>query len=118
MKTQTNYIKKNQLITFIILILIYTLVIVFNSSAQVWTKKPDITNARFSAIAFALNGKIYVGGGQSLKDFWEFNPANNSWSQKADLPATQNGDRVAAVSFVINNKAYVGLGADHANGQF
>jgi len=75
------------------------------------------TNARFpgskrnSAVAFALNGKGYVGLGdddQDYKaDFYEFNPATRSWRKLNDFPG---GARRGAVAFVIGDKAYVGTG--------
>ena len=39
--------------------------------------------ARSKAVAFAVNGKGYVGlgtdGSEVLFDFWEYNPASNAW---------------------------------------
>lgn len=62
--------------------------------------------ARNGAVAFALNGKGYVGTGYNgrtyLKDFWEYDPEANSWTQIADYP----GDTCRyAVSFVIPGKS-------------
>ncbi|GAB4143068.1 MAG: hypothetical protein Fur0041_18200 [Bacteroidia bacterium] len=70
--------------------------------------------ARGSACAFAVLNKGYVCTGQGdwgafLKDNWEYDPASDTWTQKADFPGTA---RRAAVSFVIDNIAYVGTGQD------
>ncbi|RZK18730.1 MAG: hypothetical protein EOO43_12295, partial [Flavobacterium sp.] len=42
-----------------------------------------------------------------LKDFWEYNPLNNSWTQKADVGGSE---RASAVGFSIGNKGYIGTG--------
>ncbi|MBK9488622.1 MAG: galactose oxidase [Haliscomenobacter sp.] len=75
------------------------------------------SNARFpgsgrnGAVAFALNGKGYVGLGDNDQDyqadFYEYNPGTRSWRKLADFPG---GARRGAVAFVIGDKAYVGTG--------
>jgi N-acetylneuraminic acid mutarotase len=66
---------------------------------------------RNGAVAFALNGKGYVGLGdddQGFKaDFYEYDPAKRSWRQLPDFPG---GGRRGAVAFVAGGKAYVGTG--------
>ena len=66
------------------------------------------------ACGFALNGKGYVCLGEGLgsafmNDLWEYDKANQTWTQKADFIGTP---RRGASSFVINNIAYVGTGED------
>lgn len=45
--------------------------------------------ARNNAIAFVLNGKGYVGLGTNsttmFKDFYEYDPATDTWTKIADL---------------------------------
>jgi N-acetylneuraminic acid mutarotase len=77
------------------------------------------SNARFpgsprnGAVAFALNGKGYVGLGDDdqdyLSDFYEYNPSSRTWRKMADFPG---GARRGATAFVIGDKAYVGTGYD------
>jgi len=58
-----------------------------------------------NAVAFSINGKVYVGMGQNStqkNDLWEYDPTTNKWTGKKDFPGTTNG-----VFFVINNEAYV-----------
>lgn len=98
---------------------------------------PDEAPARNGAVAFAINGKGYVGlgydGTNYLKDFWEFTPGEDpDPSQYPSLPDTLKSKfpgsktgrwrRVAdypgdscryAVAFVIDNIAYVGTGQDY-----
>ena len=42
-----------------------------------------------------------------MKDLWEYDPAVNSWTRKADLPGSA---RSAATAFTIGMRAYVGTG--------
>lgn len=70
--------------------------------------------SRGSACAFGIYDKGYVCTGQGdntdfLKDMWEYDPALDVWTQKADFPGTA---RRGAVSFVIAGVAYIGTGED------
>ena len=71
---------------------------------------------RNSAISFVINNKGYVGTGQGgapyLKDFWEYNAADDTWTQKADFGGTA---RKGACGFSIGSHGYIGTGQD-ANG--
>ena len=46
---------------------------------------------------------------QYTKDFWEYDPAANTWTQKADFGGTA---RYGAVGFSIGSKGYIGTGYD------
>ncbi len=91
----------------------------YDPGSNKWTKKANIpgvdTNRGFAA-AFAINGKGYVGLGSdhinapSVKhDLWEYDPATDSWTRKADFPA---GNRDGIGVFVLGNIAYIAGGAD------
>jgi len=75
--------------------------------------------ARSNGVAIVLNGKAYVGlgrnAGGTLKDWWEYDPTNNTWIQKLDFPGTA---RIGAVAFVVNGKGYVGTGNDFSGNGF
>lgn len=87
----------------------------YDPSNDTWTQKADFGGeARDRAFAFAVNSKGYIGGGTKgsgtaniLKDFWEYDPSNDTWIQKNDFGSS---GRHSAVSFVINDIAYVGTG--------
>lgn len=85
----------------------------FDVALQSFSQKAQFGGvAREAATGFSLNGKGYIGLGSnasgSLKDFWEYNPANNTWTKvTVDFPGTP---RNTAISFIIGNKAYVGYG--------
>jgi len=83
-----------------------------------WTKRTPLpATPRNSAVAFAINGKGYIGTGyqgdfksdNNLKDFWEYDPVAQTWTEKDSLPGDARYD---ATVFVINGKAYVCGGYD------
>lgn len=84
-----------------------------------WTRKADIcgtiTNgptARSGSYSFALNGKGYLGGGNdgtARNDFWQYDPATNVWTQKANVNMPQG-----AVGLAVGNFGYAGSGATNS----
>ncbi len=82
-----------------------------------WTQKTDITPGptglvRTSAAGFSLNGKGYIGTGYNSgpkKDFYEYNPTLNSWTQKADFGGVS---RFNSFGCSTASKGYIGLGYD------
>lgn len=87
------------------------------ASPDTWTQKDDFGGtagiARYNAVGFSIGTKGYVGTGWTGsvrgKDFWEYDSALNTWTQKADFGGT---GRLAAVGFAIAGKGYVGTGYD------
>ncbi len=83
-----------------------------------WLKRKDVPSYgfdRFKATAFSLLNMGYVGlGSQSnptvlYKDFYKYNPIDNSWIKVSDFP----GEGILhATSFVIDNYAFVGTGSN------
>jgi len=75
---------------------------------------------RSDAVAAAVGNKIYMGMGLSDEitygDWWEYNTANNSWTEKTSLLSSEyegGGDakgRHQAVAVTTGGKVYVGLG--------
>ncbi|MCX6268882.1 MAG: T9SS type A sorting domain-containing protein [Bacteroidetes bacterium] len=89
----------------------------YDPVANGWTKKADLgsTGSREGGIGFSVGNKGYMGTGCNhkisygyrLKDFWEYDPAGDTWTRKADA----GGDaRVAATGFSIGSKGYIGTG--------
>jgi len=96
----------------------------FDSDANGWIQKADFGNSgRSFAAGFSIGDKGYIGTGVAAteddeyvyyyKDFWEFDPSGNSWSQKADFGGSA---RYGAVGFSIGSKGYLGTGS--AGGTF
>src|SRR5207248_2082496 len=63
--------------------------------------------------------KGYIGTGENynlasplLQDFWEWNQANNTWTQKADFGGT---GRSYATGFSIGAQGYIGTGMDNSS---
>ncbi len=90
----------------------------YNPITDTWTQKASLPAlSRESAVGFSIGSKGYVGSGTLfnfgnntpfyLSDFWEYNPANNSWTQKANIPGQA---RANAVGIELNGKGYFGLG--------
>ena len=55
---------------------------------------------------------VNARGDSLLNDWWEYDPALNKWTKKADMPGLKMG-RAYGVGFALNNKGYVGLGYDN-----
>ncbi len=89
----------------------------YDPIANSWTQRARFQGgARYSAVAFTVLGKGYVGtgfDGSYLKDFWSYDPTSDSWSQTVSLFGSK---REGAVAFVVDDVAYVGAGIN--NGQF
>ncbi len=68
---------------------------------------------REDAVVVVIGNKAYMGTGDSfsegsLKDWWEFNPAEPPfWKEKTPFKGVERSN---AVAFSINDKAYVGTG--------
>lgn len=83
--------------------------------ARVWYQKATIGgDARHRATAFSIGTKGYYGGGHinsggmvTYKDYWQYDPGTNTWTQIADFGG---GYRYHSSAFTINKTAYVGGG--------
>ena len=89
----------------------------YDPSTNAWTQKADFGGtARTRAVGFVISSKGYLGTGNDdlngngfRKDFWEYDPAANTWTQKADFGGTA---RFFATGFSIGSKGYIGTGWD------
>jgi N-acetylneuraminic acid mutarotase len=90
----------------------------YNISNKAWTDKgqfPGLT--RMEGTIVAVGSKIYFGLGLRFEyvtpvymhDWWEYDPATNQWTQKADFPAAA---RTSTTAFAAASKAYVVGGYD------
>ena len=89
----------------------------YDPAADTWTQKADVGGLpRMLAIGFSIGSKGYIGTGSrnlfpaaadAYKDFWEYDPTANTWTQKADFGGE---GRQYAAGFVIGNKGYIGNG--------
>jgi N-acetylneuraminic acid mutarotase len=81
---------------------------------------PGLGRHRSTGIAIGNKGYIglghYNGTGNNimLDDWWEYDPSNNTWTQKADYPSLN----YAALAFGMSTKGYVGGGITGGNSFF
>lgn len=84
-------------------------------SSPGWTK-------REGAVGFAIGSKGYIGSGRNgsiyLRDFWQYDPSTDTWTQIQDLGYPVIGtNRAFAVAFSIGNYGYVGTGLNSSGQQ-
>jgi N-acetylneuraminic acid mutarotase len=80
-----------------------------------WVKKEDLDESdeaitRESGITFTINGKGYLVAGSrgaALSDVWEYDPTNNTWTEKTTLEGVA---RMEAVGFSIDNRGFITTG--------
>lgn len=82
-----------------------------------WEQLSDFPGGeRKYAIGFSMNGKGYIGLGFCYKsgegsiyyrDFWEYDPSIDSWTQLTDFPGE---GRMDAIGYGYNGNCYVGMG--------
>jgi N-acetylneuraminic acid mutarotase len=91
----------------------------YDPATNSWTTKTSFPGAgREFAVGFSIGSKGYLGTGSSgtnsqtkYKDFYEYNPATDSWTAIDDFPEL----RFAATAFVIGSKGYVVAGRNGSN---
>ena len=93
----------------------------YDPMANSWIQKANFGGvARRYAVGFSINDRGYIGTGANFNiwpyyksDFWEYNPATDSWIQKANAGIT---GRANAVGFAMDGKGYIGTGYSAAEG--
>lgn len=96
----------------------------FDPEANTWTRKADFGGAgRRLASGFSIGTKGYIGVGLSggispvpitnYSDFWEYNPATDTWTQKTDFPVS---GAYKGGAFSINSKGYLCSGTSFWGG--
>ena len=82
-----------------------------------WIQRASLVGPpRAEAVTFSIGDKGYFGTGREFnglidiyyKDFWEWDQATNTWTQKADFGGTS---RNYATGFSIGNKGYICFGS-------
>ncbi|MCW3101713.1 MAG: type sorting protein [Bacteroidetes bacterium] len=91
----------------------------YNQITDSWTQIQSMGGttgsglSRNAATVFVIGNKAYIGTGQGsnpyLKDLWEYDAGNDTWTQKADFGGTA---RRSAVGFAANSKGYITCGQD------
>ena len=89
----------------------------YDPKTDLWTQKSKFPGSPRSFLqGFSVGNKGYIGFGvevvftgigKVLDDFWEYDPAADSWTKKIDFPLNL---RSPNVGFAIGNKGYIGIG--------
>lgn len=104
--------------------LLYTLFIFFSTfgisqNSDQWQQRADFGNfGRHRATGMGIGNKAYVGTGHLngsgvdtwYPDWWEYDPATNAWTQKADYPGNNGTGDQDIVSLPMDTVGYAGLG--------
>ena len=91
----------------------------YDPVANTWVRKADFPGTkRYDAAGFSIGSKGYMGTGftdlspgqqQQLKDWWEYDPLTDTWTQKKDFPG---GTRNLATALSYGDFGYLGLGLE------
>jgi N-acetylneuraminic acid mutarotase len=97
----------------------------YDPGTNTWTQKANFPGqARRDAVAFSIGTKGYVGTGMNnadafmgnpLSDFWQYDPASNTWLQKAPYPGNFGAGIYYAAGFALNGKGYICCGKEGAS---
>lgn len=77
----------------------------YDPVTDAWTQKSDFGgDPRTGATAFSIGNKGYIGTGYKgydagttyYKDFWEYDPDNNNWTQKTDFGGSKRYNAVGS----------------------
>jgi N-acetylneuraminic acid mutarotase len=89
----------------------------YDPALDVWTQKANIPgSARRDALGFAIGDKGYVVAGIDnnesvlgvlLSDVWQYDPALNTWLQRASFPGNSGLGIYFATAFTIDSKGYI-----------
>lgn len=104
-------IKAMRLLKKISFIVLFLLGMHFQTYSQ-WVQKnsiPGNLTIRDGAVTWVIGSKCYIVGGNGHNDLWEFDPANEIWTQKALIP---QGVTMFGMGFVCNGKGYLCGGND------
>lgn len=103
-------------------VLLYLLLVTNLTWGQSWMQRADLPgNGRHRAIGFSIGNKGYMGMGHMngtgvnivYHDWWQFDPASNSWTQKADY-ANGTG-QYGACAFSTSKFGFIGGGTAFTN---
>ena len=88
--------------------LLVFLLFVFAVSAQgLWQQKATCPTNNKGSVSFAINSVGYMYTGDAANNFYQYDPATNTWSAKASFPGIARSD---AAGFATDSFGYIGTG--------
>ena len=89
----------------------------WDPATKIWTRLANFPGYVSSYVGgFSIGTKGYIitinsfeGNSYITNELWEYDPATNTWTQKASLPTTPA--RGNAVVFSVGTKGYIGIGS-------
>jgi N-acetylneuraminic acid mutarotase len=96
----------------------------YTPATDSWETLPAMPTARGGLAAAAMNGKLYVFGGENPGVFphtEEFDPITRAWRRMRDMPTPRHGMGAVTVGdaiFVIGGGIVAGFGAATTNEAF
>ena len=112
------------------LLLAIIVTLLFNESTMAtssWIQRADFGSVgRHRGMGIAIGNKGYMGLGHYngagpniiLKDWWQFDPSTNSWTQKADYVGNNGNGNYAVLSFGMEKHGFVGGGQIGSSTEF
>jgi N-acetylneuraminic acid mutarotase len=103
----------------LLLLIFSALVLNVTYASNQWTQRTDFGGqGRHRGIGISIANKGYIGLGHYngtgvetyLSDWWEYDPASASWSQKMDYPGNNGNGELGAHGISLETIGYVGLG--------
>lgn len=87
---------------------------------EAWQEIGEFPIPLYNAVAFVVDGRVFVGTGRTNEDdwetrFWEFNSEDLMWPDN-EYTALAGSKREGAFAFVINSTVYIGGG--YSNGTY
>jgi gliding motility-associated-like protein len=87
----------------------------YDQATDTWAQKKSFPGiVKYGASAFTIASKGYVGTGNQgsatgpfTNEFWEYDPATDNWTKKADLPGPT---RYGSIGLTIGNRGFMGMG--------
>jgi N-acetylneuraminic acid mutarotase len=90
--------------------------IIVDASANQWTQRANYGSfGRHRGVAIGIGNKVFAGTGhlngdgsdEWFSDWWEYDPASNSWTQKADYIGNNGGGDQDLTAIAIDGIAYI-----------
>lgn len=92
-----------------------------------WTQKANFgSTGRHRGTGISIGNKGYMGLGHYngagpnivLKDWWEYDPASNVWTQRADYVGNNGNGNYAVLAFGMDEYGYIGGGQVGSSSEF